>query len=288
MLYQIKNNDLEITVSDHGAELIEIFSKEGINYLWHGDAQYWNRHAPILFPIVGKVVEGKYIYEEQVYQLSQHGFARDSVFKLEEHTDHTISFILGSNTLTKALYPFDFLLRVRYTLEQNKLDINYEVENKDKGTIYFAIGGHPAFNCPLFENETIEDYYLEFEVLEKAKRLKITEDVLLSGETEAFEGQKIPLSKAYFEKGVTILTALKSEWVSLKSYKNPHSIYMHFSDFPFLGIWSPEKGAPFVCIEPWVGHTDYVNASSRLIDKKDFIHLDEEKKYKCMYSLRFE
>ena len=288
MMYQIKNNDLEITLSDHGAEIIEIRSKEGTSYLWHGDAKYWNRHAPILFPIVGKVLGGNYVYEEQMYPLSQHGFARDSVFKIEEHTDHTISFILESNKATRTIYPFDFLLRIRYTLEQNKLDISYEVENKNDSTIYFAIGGHPAFNCPLFENETMEDYYLEFEVLEKAKCLKVTEDVFLSGEVVEFEGKEIPLSKAYFEKGVTILTELKSDWIALKSHKNPHSVQMRFSDFPFLGIWSPERGAPFVCIEPWIGHTDYVDASSYLIDKKDFVHLDQEKSFRCMYSLKFE
>ncbi len=288
MIYQIKNNDLEITLSDSGAEMTQVCSKEGCNYLWHGDAKYWNRHAPVLFPIVGKVVGGSYIHQGHTYQLSQHGFARDSVFKVEEQTENTISFILESNEKTRERYPFEFSLRIRYSLEGTQLRIGYEVQNKDETTICFAIGGHPAFNCPLFEDETMEDYYLEFEVAEKTKSLKVTEEVLLSGEMGDFETQRIPLSREYFKNGVTILTELKSNWIALKSHKNSHSVKMNFEGFPFLGIWSPEKGAPFVCIEPWIGHTDYVDASNVLMNKKDFIHLNRKESFKCMYSLKFE
>lgn len=288
MIYQIKNKYLEITLSAKGAEMTKVCAANGCNYLWHGDAKYWNRHAPVLFPIVGKVVEGRYMHQDHIYQLSQHGFARDSVFKVEEQTDTRISFILESNEVTKAVYPFEFILKISYKLEETELYMSYEVYNKDNTTMYFAIGGHPAFNCPLFENETMEDYYLEFEVAEKARCLKTTEEVLLNGEVASFEGKQIPLSQDYFKKGVTILTELKSQWITLKSHKHAHSVKLHFAGFPFLGVWSPEKGAPFVCIEPWFGHTDYVDANPLLKQKRDMLSLEGNQSFKCSYVIDFK
>ena len=143
--------------------------------------------------------------------------------------------------------------------------------------MYFSIGGHPAFNCPLLEGETLEDYYIEFEAEEKAKKLLITPEVYLSGEIETYEAKRIALSQHFFKDGVTILTALKSDLVTLKSTKNNHNITVARKELPFLGLWSPEQGAPFICIEPWVGHTDYITSSKVLSKKQDFVELEEGK-----------
>lgn len=293
MKYQLKNEYLKVTIQSEGAEITSVQSTEGLEYMWSGDKKYWGRHAPVLFPIVGKVVDNTYTYitcetESKEYALSQHGFARDSIFDVAFQDEKSIVFVLNSNESTKERYPFDFQLKIIYQLDERTIKLTYEVENTGKEEMYFSIGGHPAFNCPLLEGETLEDYYIEFEVKEKAKKLLITPDVYLSGDTETYEAKRIDLSHDFFKDGVTILTELASDLVTLKSTKNNHSITMARKELPFLGLWSPEQGAPFVCIEPWVGHTDYIASSKVLSEKKDFVALARGKQFNCSYDITFE
>lgn len=291
MDYQLKNEYLQVSIQSKGAEITSVQSTEGLEYMWCGDEKYWGRHAPILFPIVGKIVGDTYKTDEnesKEYALSQHGFARDSEFEVAFQDEKCILFVLNSSESTKERYPFDFSLRVRYELSDRTIKISYEVDNKDKDTMYFTIGGHPAFNCPLLEDETLEDYYIEFEVQEKAQKLLITPEVYLSGEVEEYEVQRINLSQDFFKDGVTILTGLESHLVTLKSKSNNHSITVDRKELPFLGLWSPEQGAPFICIEPWVGHTDYITNSKVLSEKTDFVELEEGKQFSCSYDITFK
>ncbi|MBE6023128.1 MAG: aldose 1-epimerase family protein [Cellulosilyticum sp.] len=288
MEYQLSNNFLTVSIKSAGAEITSIQSKDGLEYIWCGDEKFWGRHAPILFPIVGKVLENEYTYQGQSYGLSQHGFARDSEFEVEAYSNHQITFLLHSNEKTKEKYPFDFILKLHYELQENKVKVGYEVQNIDQKEIYFSIGGHPAFNCPAFEDETLEDYVIEFEVEEEAQKLGITPEVYLSGEREDYKVKTIPLCHHFFKDGVTILTKLQSQTVTLKSLKHDYRMTMSREQLPFLGLWSPEKGAPFVCIEPWVGHTDYITASKEISEKKDFVSLEVGETFKCDYTMTFE
>lgn len=291
MNYQLKNEYLQVTIKSEGAEITSVQSTEGLEYMWSGDEKYWGRHAPVLFPIVGKVVDNNYKIgenESKEYALSQHGFARDSAFDVAYQDEERIIFVLNSNESTKEKYPFDFQLKLTYELDERTVKLTYEVDNTGTEKMYFSIGGHPAFNCPLLEGETLEDYYIEFEVKEKAKKLLITPEVYLSGETEKYEAKRIDLSWDFFKDGVTILTELKSDLVTLKSTKNSHSITIARKELPFLGLWSPEQGAPFVCIEPWVGHTDYITSSRVLSEKKDFVELEIGKQFRCSYDMAFK
>lgn len=287
MEYQLKNDQLIVAIKSFGAELTSVKDYEGIEYIWCGDEKYWGRHAPVLFPIVGKVLDNQYTYENHNYVLSQHGFARDSEFEVISQENNKIIFELKANEETKKKYPFEFSLRSHYELVGEKIKLTYEVENKDQKEMYFSIGGHPAFNCPLFEDETLEDYVIEFEKEEMAQKLGITPEVYLSGEIENYKVKSIALSKGFFENGVTILTNLQSHTVTLKSLKHNCGVVIGREQFPFLGLWSPEKGAPFVCIEPWVGHTDYVTNSTALINKRDFQKLAVGGKFKCSYEMTF-
>lgn len=286
--YQLSNEYLDVVIKSLGAELTSIKSKEGIEYLWNGDKTYWPRQSPVLFPIVGKLLDDTYTVDGKEYMLSQHGFARDCEFNVISQTNERIVFSLESSPMSLEKYPFEFELRLIYELKEKTLTVGYEVFNRGNKVMPFSIGAHPGFNCPLLAGEQLEDYYIEFEQEEEATKLPIIRpEVYLTGERQAFHSKKIPLSTAFFENGVTILTDLKSESFALKCTKNSHSITVTNKVFPFTGIWSPETGAPFVCLEPWVGHGDYVDGTKELADKKDVYLLEKEQNFKAAFSLTF-
>ncbi|MDF2613147.1 MAG: aldose 1-epimerase family protein [Clostridia bacterium] len=283
--YELKNDDLTVTLTSLGAELISVTDNDGTEYIWNADEKYWKRHTPILFPIVGKIVEGKYSIAEKEYQLPAHGFARDLEFEAERRDESTVAFALSSSLKTKTMYPFDFCLKVIYTLKGRTLDIAYEVINQDHDIMYFKIGAHPGFMCPLFKDEVIEDYYLEFEKEEKAVEILVTPDVYLANETRLFSGKTIQLNKQIFKDGPLVFSDYQSKSMSLKSRKHNKILKVTFDGFPFLGIWSTTDDASFVCIEPWHGHADYTGDSKELAYKKDVISLKAQDTFKCVHSI---
>jgi galactose mutarotase-like enzyme len=287
MVAIIINEFLKLTVKSSGAEMVSlkntITNKE---YLWQGIPQFWARRAPVLFPIVGKVNNNVYRVDSNEYELPQHGFARDMHFDLIDQIDNTLTYVLRSNSETLKVYPFKFELYIKYCLEENKVKISYEVKNTDNNTIWFSLGAHPAFNCPLEKNEKMSDYYLEFEK-EETVNTKLLSDGLLTGEeSPILKNQKtIPLSKELFEGDALIFDNLRSSSVSLKSYKNNHSIKVDYAGFPWLGIWSKKGGAPFVCIEPWVGVADKQGYQGDFKDKLAIRSLAKGKKFSAEYSI---
>ena len=287
MEYQLKNEYLTVTAKKAGAELTSVKNNEGLEFLWCGDKKYWGRQAPVLFPIVGKVNNNTYTHEGRTYHLTQHGFARDMEFDEVTQKENELIFCLRANEQTKEKYPFEFQLSITYTLIKNTIKVTYEVENCDTTKMYFTIGAHPAFNCPMVEGEQFEDYYFEFEKA-GATRLIATSDVLLTGEEKAYNDQIVPLSLELFKEDAIILSKVVSDKVTLKSSKNSHSVSVNRKGMPFLGLWSPVGGAPFVCIEPWMGHTDYLSNGDELSEKKDFISLETKEKFSCSYELTFK
>ena len=145
---QIKNNKLTVTVSKHGAELQSIKDANGKEYLWQADPKFWDRHSPILFPIVCGLWEDKYRVNGKEYKLGRHGFARDTDFKLIAQGDNQLVYGLNDSAETFKDYPFHFNLAVSYKIVENKIKVVWHVENTDNKEIYFQIGGHPAFNVP--------------------------------------------------------------------------------------------------------------------------------------------
>ncbi len=285
MNYELKNQYLTATFSALGAELTSLKDAEGTEYIWNADERYWKRHTPILFPIVGKIREGKYIARGKEYALPPHGFARDMVFGVESQSHSSIAFILNASEHTKKMYPFEFTLKVIYTLEDQNLAIRYEVQNKDAEDMFFKIGAHPGFMCPFFQNEKIEDYYLEFEKEEEMTEIPVTEDAYLANETKAYKSKKIPLRKSLFDGGAIVYTNYKNTSMALASVNHDKRLTVSFEGFPYLGVWSLPNEAPFVCIEPWHGHADFVNESLIFEDKKDIITLQPGSSFSCMHRI---
>jgi galactose mutarotase-like enzyme len=257
--HELKNEILSITVNDFGAELTSIVStKTGQSYLWNADQTYWKRHSPVLFPIVGSLKGKSFRYNGNEYPMSQHGFARDMEFKCIEVTETSIKHRLTSTPDTMKQYPFSFYLDITYKLKGNTIEVNWDVTNTDTKEMYFSIGAHPAFYCPLISDEKQSDYYLQFDTTNPLQFRKINEDGLVKegSYTLPIDGSLLPLNQHLFDEDALIIENNQAHSVALLTPDKKPYVTVNF-DAPLFGLWSPaKKNAPFVCIEPWYGRCD--------------------------------
>jgi galactose mutarotase-like enzyme len=263
-MIELKNSNLIVNINTKGAELQNLI-KNGVEFLWQANSTFWPRKAPILFPIVGRVIDNQYEVNGSSFSLPQHGFARDQEFRLVKSIENEASFLLVSDETSKKVYPFEFELELSYRLEGSSVQISQRVANPGKETMFYALGNHPGFRCPLFENETYEDYYLEFEYPEVLSTYRLQNGYLSDRKETVLNGSNIiKLHYGLFKEDALIfnLTECKSRFIVLRNARNKHGVKVDFRDFSWLGIWS--KPGPFVCIEPWAGVTD------RFDHNKDF------------------
>lgn len=270
MLHTIENAVVKISVADRGAELKSLRElADGTEYIFDGDPTWWKYSSPILFPIVGKVRDGKYRAEGKEFSLPQHGFARTSDFWLVDASANSIAFALESNAATLAVYPYRFRLELTYELDGKEVKFIWRVKNLDDREIYFSIGAHPAICCPISYRENFTDCYLKFNRPEKSSRLVLTANGLSHERIPTLNGTELDLNYDLFKGDALIFDDLKSDEISLCSRKSSKSLTVRAKNFPYWGIWTPDKGgAPFVCIEPWHGHADYIDFSGDLKDKE--------------------
>lgn len=288
-MYTLENKLLKITVKPKGAELSSIFSKsQNREVLWQADPNYWARHAPILFPIVGQVRDGKYTIENQEFEMSQHGFARDQEFEMINKDKNEIRFKLTQNDQSLKQFPFKFTLLITYSIFESTLTVAYTVVNNGHSKLPFSIGAHPGFNLPFDKNSSIENYSLIFNKKEKSDRI-LFENGLLNGKKEfdfLNQTNTIDLHHSIFDNDALIFKNLQSDQVVLKNNLNNQSVKFNFKGFPYLGIWSkPKSNAPFICIEPWHGVTDNKTSPQDFSQKEGRITLDINKEFNCNYSI---
>lgn len=274
MVY-LENAELKITISERGAELQEVFSKDTqLDYLWDGDPIFWGKKSPVLFPIVGTLKNNQYLHNGKSYQLSRHGFARDKHFKLTESGSHRVCLTLDADEETLIQYPFLFRFSIIYEIKKNILSCTYQIVNIDVKPMYFSVGAHPAFKVPLEEAYQFNDYYLEFNQSESASKWPITTEGLIDETPAPFfhSNNRINLSKELFYGDALVFKQLASTSISLCNEQSKHGFKFSWTDFPFMGIWST-KDAPFVCLEPWCGIADSIHASGELKEKEGMILL---------------
>lgn len=250
----MENEFLKISISPLGAELTSLINKKtNQEILWQADKSIWGRHAPVLFPIVGKLKNDQYLYENKKFSLCQHGFARDL-----EHTKIAENqFELKSSEITKKYFPFDFVLKTMYRLDKNFLHITHQVENHSDDIMPYSIGAHPGFalngNAPLrveFEHKEAGVYRLknglvDFSQANKAELMWI-------------------LKEEHFKDDAMIFKNLKSKWVKL--YEEDLIVTLHFQNLPFFGLWA-KPHLPFLCLEPWWGVADTTLSSGNIMEK---------------------
>lgn len=258
MEYILKNKWLEVRFQSLGGSLSSIKDKDGVEYLWQGDKRYWGGQAPVLFPICGSIRGDKAITRDgNVLEMPRHGIVRKREFCCVNQEDQTICFAIDSETEMLCQYPYLFRLEIEYTLWKNEIKTEYRIFNKGEQDMPFWIGGHPGFNCPLFEAESYEDYRLEFsqkETCDVPEPVTETGLINITHRTPFLRNQKeLDLSHQLFEKDAVILDELKSRTVKLLSKNHEKSIQLDFADFPYLILWSSTNGGPFIAIEPWLG-----------------------------------
>jgi galactose mutarotase-like enzyme len=291
-MYSLKNNLLHINIKHKGAELSNIISVENnIEFMWQANPNIWGSHAPNLFPIIGSMKDDSYIYNSTIYNVSKHGFARHNEdFTIKHQTDTSITFSLVSNKELYNIYPFNFEFIITYTLSNNQLQINHTIKNLDKKPLYFSVGGHPAFNCPLSDDENYTDYYLEFDKKENSTSYILnTSNGLITNKTKPVftNGNQIQLHDKLFNEDALIFKDLKSRKVSLKSLTKGNILTVDFEGFPYLGIWA-KPNAPYVCIEPWLGIADSETTNQKIEDKEGIIKLDAGLDYNASYSIEID
>lgn len=258
----IQNQNAKAVIKTKGAELSSL-KKEGKNYIWEVNSDFWNKTSPILFPIVGALKNGEYQFEDKLYQLPRHGFARDFEFEIAEKSENSVVFSLKSSEETNKVYPFDFELKISYVLENNTLIVKYEVINHSSEKMYYSIGAHPAFAI----DGNFEEYSLIFDEKKDLETYQLSQD-LFSGKTEfvKLEGNSLPLQYHLFENDALVFKNFATKSLTLAKNNKP-VMKVEFPEFPYLGIWT-KKDAPFICIEPWLGIADNATTSGNLTEKE--------------------
>lgn len=273
MTYKLKNDTLTVSFDNFGAEMTSIVDKQGKEYLWCGDKKYWGRHSPVLFPVVGKPKDNKFTYEDKDYPMGQHGFARDMEFTCTSQAADEIWFALKANEETLAKYPFLFQLEIGYRLTGNTIKVLWRVTNcEEKKDMYFSIGAHPAFMCPVNEGEKQTAYSIRMDAKGKVRYFFLNPENGLLRDREyelMLDNGSHKLSEGFFDESAYVIENSQVSKVSLVDPQGKEYITVSF-DAPLVGIWSPEKKhAPFVCIEPWYGRCD----------KEDFTGTLEEREW---------
>lgn len=268
--YRLENDAIRIEIESHGAELKSLVKKEtGTEYMWCADPEYWGRTSPVLFPLVGNVSGKQYRTKGKIYDMGQHGFARDMEFTLESQTDNEIWFVLRSNEETLAKYPYEFVLKLGYRLDGAKVEVLWHVENPSEEELPFAIGGHPAFYCPVTSGVKQSDCYIQFDVAGPLKCSTI--DGYLVGDrvdTYELEDGMLRIDEHLFDNDALIIEKQNIKKVSLCDPKKQTFLTIEL-DAPLFGIWRPaDPGAPFVCIEPWYGRSDRIGYAGELRDRE--------------------
>lgn len=276
----IKNTFLTATINSFGAELCSLKNKENKEYIWAGNSDFWGKHSPILFPIVGTLKNNSFHYNAKEYDLSRHGFAREMEFKLIDKKEDSATFSLQSTEETLRVYPFQFELQIIYTVDNYNLSIEYKVINKGNSKMPFSIGAHPAFALP----GNFEDYSIQFDK-EEFLEYYLLENDLISNQTKKLETQEgqIPLTYELFKNDALIFKTLKSKSLTILENRNPF-LRVNFKDFPSLGIWT-KMNAPFLCIEPWFGYSDTNENSGNLFEKEGILVLEENATFRSEFSI---
>ena len=264
MIYTLENDIAKVKVDTHACEITSFQRKDtDIEYMWNGDPTYWAGRNPLLFPHVSSPYNLILNFKGKDYPVNNHGFARNSDFTLVEETDTTLLFQLTDNEETYQHYPYHFELLVKYTLQDAKLNIDYEVVNQEDGKLYFGFGQHPAFNCPLDPSKDFSDYYIEFE-------------------KEDIPNKRLNLSYELFDEYPTyIINNPKSKTFTLTD--GNHKVIMRIDDkYKIFAVWTPH--APFVCLEPWVNLIDREDNMTPF-EERDVICLEKDEHYLIGYSI---
>ena len=288
MIYTLRNSEMEVQVSSKGGELVSLRDADQTEYIWIGDARYWKRHAPQLFPCIGRLTNNQYSMDGALHEMGQHGFLRDYELTKVEESETSLHLQLQSDASTRQLYDREWIVDIFYTLCGKTLSVKFQVRNCDTRTMRFGYGIHPGFNVPLNPALRFEDYRLDFHEASIPKQMELTERYTISGGMHDYaleEGRYLPLQHSLFDHDAIILKDMPHT-VTLGSQKDEKKVTVAFPDMPYLGIWhAPKTDAPFVCIEPWSSLPSTDGVIDEFETKPDFITVEPEQTYTNGWSI---
>ncbi len=283
-MFTLKNKSLKTIVNPIGAELSSL-THNGSELIWQGDDKFWSGRAPILFPIVGALKDGKMTHLGQQYEMPRHGIARRATFNCVDHSDTELLMSLQASNSSRLQYPWNFELQVHYTLNESSLEVRYTVINHDNTDLLFTIGSHPAFALEISDAYQFNDYAIVFDQPETFATFPLTTDGLLETNTTPIQtsDNRIILTDEIFSNDALVFRDINSTRLSLQR-NNSTLLTVDTGKAPHLGIWS-KPGAPFVCIEPWLGTSDFVDASGEFADKPDLTTLAPNQQFSHAISI---
>ena len=286
--HSLENEFLKVSVKETGAELCSLIDKAtGIEHMWQADPEIWSSHAPNLFPVIGVLKDGKYHFDGIEYEMPKHGFVRyNENVRLKEQTEDRLVFELIYSDETLKIYPFRFDFRIEFNLKGKSLEVKHFIINLGSDKMYFSLGGHPAFNICLFENENISDYSIEFDKDMTLDKFLLNDNGLVSHHKERIlnEEKEIRLSEDIFNNDALIFKEIPSKKATLLSHKKGKILSLEYKDFKNLGIWA-KPGAPYICIEPWLGIADVEGTGQNLKNKEGIIQLMPSKEFNASYTI---
>ncbi len=290
MIHILENETLRIKIDDHGAELSEIYDKEkDRQVLWNADPAHWKRHAPVLFPNVGRYYQDQCLINGEIYFCGQHGFARDMDFTCVEKTSDSIAHLLASTAATKEKYPFSFELYIIHRLQGRDILVSWKVVNKDKETMFFTIGGHPAFRVPVLPGTTRDQYFLTFNGQKELtyRLLDLSTGTALPDKTRtlSLENGACRIDPHMFDKDALIFDNGQITKAGIALPDGTPYVELICEGFPNFGIWSSSMDAPFVCLEPWMGRCDNFGFQEELSKKPGVNRLDSEETFEKSYMI---
>lgn len=293
MRYFLENEQLKVEIDSHGAEVRSVIKKDGMQeYMWYGNPKYWGRTSPVLFPFVGSVRDKKYRVDGIEYTMGQHGFARDMEFECISQGADEIRFELKYDEGTLAKYPYEFILDITYRLAGKELTVGWTVTNPSEKRMYFQIGAHPAFLCPIYGEGTKDGYRLYFGGVDEIRHhgndvasgmAKPYEDLTLK-----LEDHRAVINDEFFDRCTYFVPDSQTGCVGLEDPAGKRIVTLKF-DTPIFAIWSPEKKkAPFICIEPWYGRCDAEDFAGD-ISERDFENiLEAGESFDAEYAIIYE
>ncbi|MDR7128267.1 galactose mutarotase-like enzyme [Algoriphagus sp. 4150] len=288
MKHRINSSELSIEINQTGMELSSIKSLHtNTEYLWQGDPAFWSGQAPVLFPIIGALKDGFMVYKNQKYAIPKHGILRNSPKPvLKESTENSLLFSLVWDEESLKQYPFKFELEIQFTVLGSKIEVVHRILNQGEETMWYSLGGHPAFNCPLNEGEEYEDYFLQFAYPETDSTWNVESSGLIGTDTKPVleNSSALPLHKHLFDDDALIFKNLKSREITLMNKNIGGLLSLKFDDFDYLGIWA-KPGASFVCIEPWLGIADSVDSNQKFEEKEGILKLEAHQSDVKTYSI---
>lgn len=282
MVTNIENEYLEIGVKHFGAVLTSVKSKKtGYEFLWQGNPKIWNGQSPILFPVIGKMLNDKYCLNGKEYSMIRHGLARHYDFELYSKSENEIVFVQSENDETLKSYPYKYKLFVSFKITENRLTVTHTVKNENDCNMYFSIGAHPAFNCDIGDEIVFEKNETLFsERIDSDSVLTDDRDLILNDENT------LKIAENTFDKDALIFSGLKSKSVILNNLQRNKKIHFHFGDAPFFAIWA-KPNVPYVCLEPWHGINDSYEKKADLSEKRGIEKLGAGESFSFSWTAEF-